>query len=1097
MSLSIRQWLAERQIELAQLERQAAPLPPQDARLAGVAFRIAQDMASKSLTPLDISALAEVLELPLGAAWKWAEPMSTLSVWLLHVLSRKKPLRRNEGTWLTFQVAYLNALQGILEQESQLRRPWLNRAMLAAGTEAGQPLNDPQLQHLCQTLRPGRLSDSQAEQALTLMGSSFLVQQMNSTGIAWFVANGVEEIEARLLIQRLSHSLPGYLTDAIASNALPLAQLQKFARLGNLATFRDAPPVVNINDSSFEYLNPFASNSELPSSSNSANKTFPLNLHRERYRASLIKSLSSPLLGEPFALKDLYVSLKGREDKRELEIPSSQFPLPFILRAVPDRLDRQSGEPVDLMDWAIAQLADTTTIAVIEAPPGCGKTSFCQMFAARVAMELYPNWMPISIRLRDAPLGRSLEHTLDNAFPIARFSDRDGWLSTAHPPCLLILDGLDEMPHSPQTGRYVEAFLDQLVRFQAQDTPRHKIILTTRSGDGNSPLHFTIRHSPYLRRIAIQSLDQDEFKQWFKQWSKLQSKSIAQTYFSFLKQGGVFRKSPQIDDVAALARMPLILVLLGFLHRDGLIDSSIFRISPSQAKFEIYDRICRWLIKGDEDESGTRPLVVKDGLAHACRSPEAIANLLDGRTPQTLRHQMQAAARAILQGGNHYIPQSALKSLLSSDADLPAFFFSKADFVKEDIRHNPESRSQNCIQFSHPNLGEYICAEEIASQLKLLTQQIPLQYGEVGFVIDSPTNLASHIYALLGYGLLSPEIVELTIERLRREAVRHPQEFSFLVLFERLNSFYKSYGRGRWLDTGIAHQEQSRLQARGNLLNTLQVDAAVGINVFVLLCAIAREAKAPFWPCGNPSLTGEFDPNLLLTLIGRTAVLSPTAFWQMARSSLMSLQLAGACLNRAMLASANLWQANLSAAELIETNLVSANLQEANLSRANLVGACLQGANLSGAWLEGADLSGANLQGANLTLSQVRNACLFQAQLDEETRDFASLNGAIFSLEEFQTYNRLYFSRLTSSGEENTSFVENGLVNTDFKSTLSRIAIAEGEAILPVDFEDEEASAPTIRIESSDNGKLLLPDEPYNYPSLDPTLVENQDSGNL
>lgn len=211
----------------------------------------------------------------------------------------------------------------------------------------------------------------------------------------------------------------------------------------------------------------------------------------------------------------------------------------------------------------------------------------------------------------------------------------------------------------------------------------------------------------------------------------------------------------------------------------------------------------------------------------------------------------------------------------------------------------------------------------------------------------------------------------------------------------------------------------------------------------------------------------------------------------------MSLQLAGACLNRAMLASANLWQANLSAAELIETNLVSANLQEANLSRANLVGACLQGANLSGAWLEGADLSGANLQGANLTLSQVRNACLFQAQLDEETRDFASLNGAIFSLEEFNTYNRLYFSRLTSSGEENTSFVENGLVNTDFKSTLSRIAIAEGEAILPVDFEDEEASAPTIRIESSDNGKLLLPDEPYNYPSLDPTLVENQDSGNL
>jgi hypothetical protein len=89
------------------------------------------------------------------------------------------------------------------------------------------------------TLRPGRLSDSQAEQALSLIAESFLVQQMNKLAIAWFVANGAEETEAELLTQRLTNGLPGHLLTVIAENALPLAQLQKFVRLGNLSSLRD------------------------------------------------------------------------------------------------------------------------------------------------------------------------------------------------------------------------------------------------------------------------------------------------------------------------------------------------------------------------------------------------------------------------------------------------------------------------------------------------------------------------------------------------------------------------------------------------------------------------------------------------------------------------------------------------------------------------------------------------------------------------------------------------------------------------------------------------------------------------------------------
>jgi uncharacterized protein YjbI with pentapeptide repeats len=73
---------------------------------------------------------------------------------------------------------------------------------------------------------------------------------------------------------------------------------------------------------------------------------------------------------------------------------------------------------------------------------------------------------------------------------------------------------------------------------------------------------------------------------------------------------------------------------------------------------------------------------------------------------------------------------------------------------------------------------------------------------------------------------------------------------------------------------------------------------------------------------------------------------------------------------------------------------------------ANLAGANLTNANLSGANLEGADLSGANLKGVNFKSANLSNTCLFQAQLDEQTQNFAIKSGAVFSPEEFQAYSQ-------------------------------------------------------------------------------------------
>ncbi|HEY9671139.1 MAG TPA: pentapeptide repeat-containing protein [Waterburya sp.] len=1089
MSLSIRHWLAERHIERRQLGQDSA-------QIAGIAFRLAQDMEVKSLNPFAISALTDVLELPLKAAWEAAPAISQLSVGLLRILSRKKPLKRNEGTWLTFQIAYLNALQGILEQESQLRRPWVNRALVPAGQDADQPLNDPQLVAVLKTLRPGRLSDSQAEQALSLVAQSFFVQQMNNLTVVWLVANGAEETEARLLTQRLSNGLFGYLLTVIAENPLPLAQLQKFVRLGNVSSVRDTVTTPGLGK---------------PPESSTA--SLPLNLNREYYRAELAYTLSEPLLAEPFSLKDLYIPLKGRVLQQE-EYQSSTY-------SPSTSSSSQVSRPVDLMQWAMSQLEDKTNIAVIEADPGGGKTSFCQIWANRVAQESYPNWMPVLIRLRDATLGRTLEQTLESAFPVGRFTDTDGWLSPNSPPCLLILDGVDELPRSTQTERHLFSFIEQVIRFHNQDSdttglPRHKIVLTSRRAtlDGllkkyrqTSTLYLPDR----LQRIVVEPMGQDEFRQWFQQWAKLQSKSIAQSLFSFLKHGGVFKPRSPINDLATLVTRPLMLYLLAILHRDGWVDERIFQMGSSQVQFEIYDRMTRWLLGEPIAGDGPLPELIREGLAHASRSSEAIANLLQGRHPQQLRHQMQIAALTIMQTGQHQVSSDAIVQRLIGELTpnvsppiLPTLFFHSqlpkglnvGRLNVESIKYNLQPTSLPSgksfaqqtstvlssptpaanIEFSHPSLGEYLGAEEIAQQLTILTQKTQDQYSEVTFVIHDPAQVAHHLYRLLGYGILSPEIEALVVERLRREQMRNSEVFSFAVLFQQLYRFYRAYCRGQWLDEGLAHQAHCQLQTLNNPLNVLQVDAAVGLNVFLLLCCAAKEAQILFWPCGNPEAPQEFDPDQLLTFIGRTAALSPTAFWQRTRSSLNQLQLAEACLNQAMLAEANLGGANLTAAELIGINLAAANLHKANLSCASLAGANLSNANLLDANLEGVDLSGANLKGANLKSANLSHACLFQAQLDEQSKNSAIHGGAIFSSEEFQIYKQsLTPTKIIDSSQED-EFLE--------EETPIFIESAEGELILPEiryrsERDDTDYEGDTAQIEDLEQAKSAFSDVGY------------------
>ncbi|GAB1538921.1 hypothetical protein NUACC21_15860 [Scytonema sp. NUACC21] len=1046
MSLSLRHWLAEHDLEIPHINKFSS------GQIAGLAFRILQDMEAKSLSIFDICTLVEVLELPLGAVWEEIPVFAQVTQNLVSNLSLKKPLKRSEGTWLAFQIAYLRALEQILNQEKNLHRPWLGRVTIAdKGTRglggqrrqsefphypispsSSRPLQDPQLQVLLKTLRPGKLTDTQAEQALAIVADSLLVQQMNNAVVAWLIANSAEEVEAKLIVQRLVNGLPGHLLAVIAENAPAFAQLQKFFRLGNSLTPNSGSLTPTVEP--VESITPTASATG-----------DRIDLYRELYRASLIQSYSEPLLIESFSLKDIYVPLKGTPiEKKTLQQVS------------------KTSQVVDLMAWAQQQLSDLKTVALIESDAGYGKSSFCHIWAGVVAQELYPNWVPVQIRLCEVTPSETLEETLNTGFKGNFHVNLSEWLELDCPKCLLLLDGLDELPPSYQGNRTRAIFIQQLLDFQSKC--QHKIFLTSRS----TAVQELAQELPsQFKRITIDPWEQDELRQWFQQWAKVQSLPTAQNYFTFLKQAGVFSAKSKLKELSAFVRQPFMLYLLGILHRDEFLNDEILQLAAqiqpeknASLLWEIYYCLSRWLL-GYPQTGGIKTMQMRWGLSHIHRTQEALAELLQACHPQELLEKMQDIALRILHSGRCQI------TLAGAYDKLPAFYFRVQDShdsstlegsaltsqrVALDSKVEMVAVQRSFIKFSHPKLGDYLCAKAVIAGLKRLTQRQPNAYGEANFVLDSRHEIAQHLYKLLGYGVVGQEIEALVIEGLRRLP---KTELSFEVLCYRLLPFWYAYCRGYWLNEGIGQKALSYFQTLQNPVNLEQVNAAVGLNVFLLLVHSHQEAKIPFLPCGNPSSLTEFNPEALMWLIGRTSVLGKNILRERFFSkSFACVNLSGAYLHEMMLAKVNFAQTNLSNAKLVGANLTEANFQEATLVGTNFTGANLKGANFMGADLTGANFIGVNLDSVNLT-----NACLFQALLTDTDQEIALNKGAIFSLEQFQAIKNL----LTQQSQVNaTNSTENTVAWINNVPERGHIESIEGDLVMPENLYDDYGNDATV-----------------------------------
>jgi uncharacterized protein YjbI with pentapeptide repeats len=275
------------------------------------------------------------------------------------------------------------------------------------------------------------------------------------------------------------------------------------------------------------------------------------------------------------------------------------------------------------------------------------------------------------------------------------------------------------------------------------------------------------------------------------------------------------------------------------------------------------------------------------------------------------------------------------------------------------------------------------------------------------------------IYDLLGYGGLTPEIVEYLIALLTTPPILNNEgaregEFRPMQLFQRLEDFYLRWCEGEFIDTAeepLPQKKRRQLQKQGIQLGQRQVDVYAGLNVMILLLELHRYAlsrddlkdKIAFYPCGQKDTEG-FDETRLLRIIGYSDCISIKGFLKTVQQFLSGAGLSGADLSGAGLSGADLSSTNLSSTNLRGANFSDANFSDANLSCADLSDANLRGAylsdtklseaKLSNANLRGADLSGSDLSGSDLRDADFRGADFSGSDIRDADLKGANLRGA-------------------------------------------------------------------------------------------------------
>ena len=639
-------------------------------------------------------------------------------------------------------------------------------------------------------------------------------------------------------------------------------------------------------------------------------------------------------------------------------------------------------------------------ILFLQGEAGRGKSVFCRMFADWMQRELFPAYTPILIRLRDLRKHEtSLADTLAQDVRVQQYIVKDdNWFKRQDIRFLFLLDGFDELllAGSSKGEGGLKEFLEQVE--QLQGVTHHRFLITGR------PLAFQgmdrlISQTNKLLRAKIEPMNDSLRKRWFRQWGAKFGPEEADSFQHFLTVC-----PNEINN--ELAREPLLLYLLGMMHRDpqANLNARLFEEEDGiQAKVSIYDEAVRWVLEKQRgDETNTR---------------------LTQLTPKDLREALNEAALCVIQSGNEVARLSFLEDRLKKEGNNPVLAALQQARQENGLSEKKQLNNiltafyikpsaedkDGAVEFVHKSFGEFLFAERLANTLEDWSNKAKSRRG--GWEISDST-MHHEIYDLLGYGLLSQEVLTYIIALLQRADRFEVQQWK--NLFRRLQDFYLRWCEGEFIDavkTPESNLPRSKMLTlrqqtpeRELSLGLREIDISSGLNSMILLFEFHRFGQfrkdlesITFSPLNNQELE-KIDKDRFLRILNYSKSLRNSNFDPFRRfwrgANLQEANLQGADIERANLQGANLSGTNLQGANLQEANLAGANLQGPNLQRADLQGADLQGADLEGAYLQGADLEGAYLQGANLQGAYLQGTNLQGVNLQEANLQGADLQGA-------------------------------------------------------------------------------------------------------
>jgi uncharacterized protein YjbI with pentapeptide repeats len=886
------------------------------------------EQAKSAIAPYvtEMSSLLDVLNSPIAAVVKDVIPFAPITVTILQIICET-----------TTREPTLEECVALMSQAA-----YLQSFQDAFGSVEGKVLlgqlkpaqATDQVKEKIRKLGELSLDSSAANQVIAAFAGTELARAFNGALVARLVDAGMDAATAETWAQRVAWNTPRFFNLAVAEAEDKVKTLAKM-----------------FNNGGREMLE---------------------RLHSiDRYLTEKIQPLPQEMVFDETDLRygEIYVSLQvqpliqdGREDEGKSPVRLEEQ----ILELLTD--DRKSNE-----------------IIFIQGDAGQGKSVFCRMFSDRVRRELFPSFTPILIRLRDLrTLANNLTTTLETYLEHLDFVQSDGgWLTDRNQRFLFLLDGFDELllqggVKSGETGGLKE-FLDQVVSFQKDS--HHRFVITGRplSLQGIDRL---ISQSKNLVRLALCPIQDEDRVLWLDKWAVKFGADERDAFAAFLTDCPA-------DVSDKLAREPLLLYLLGRMHRDAAISvTELQATSGMRSKIKIYDAVINWVLERQRDDENLR---------------------ITGLECDELRQLLTNAALCVVQSGNETAQVKMLEARLAKDPNSSiAALIEKArqaaDVNKQKALNNllttfyikPAAVDQEgSIEFAHKSFGEFLFAERLKEAIENWTETTEKRGRETS-VTDSE-KLHWQIYDLLGYGGLTPEITNYLMVMLEDS-----QEWNPVILFERLNDFWERWCDGEFIDSPPAENLPQRkmlslreqMPDRETKLGLRQVDVYTGLNILILLLGLHRYAQSQddlkqrihFYPGGEITDAIRFFPFRLSLVTRYSDCLRFEDFRTVVGFAMAGADFSYANLYAVDFSTTNLRAANLSTSELNRADLAGASLIEANLSDANLVGASLENAYLTNANLRGATLSLANLcsaylANADLSNSRMVNAFLFDANL--------------------------------------------------------------------------------------------------------------------